>query len=393
MKKIDVVILAGGLGSRIKKYNKLLPKPFIKFNKKPFIQYIINHASKYFINQIFILAGYKGQFLKSKYNNSFHNLVKINCNIEKKRKDTGGALFSLKKKIKNDFIVINGDTFFNIDYNLLIKKKFGKKTDCFIILKKKKKTIKLNNLNISKKNIYLSKKANYINCGIYFFKKKFINQITNKKLSLENFYIENLIKKKRVKGFVSKNFLIDIGTPEDLFKAKKIFKRKFKRPAIFFDRDNVLINDKGYTFKKKDLKFKYGVITGLKKLMKKNYYIFVVSNQAGIAKKKFSFKQFISFQEYFKEKLLKRNIFINELKFCPHHPLGLIKKYAKICQCRKPRNKMFKDILKNWDIDLNKSLMIGDKRTDYTFAKKSNLKFVYASNNLNNQIKKILKNS
>ena len=392
MQKVDIIILAGGLGSRIKKYNKVFPKPFIKINNKPFIQYIINHVSKYRVANIFILAGHKGKFLKHKYDNTFHNLIKINCIIEKKRKDTGGALFALSNKIKNNFIVINGDTFFDIDYSILVKKKFNKNTDCFIVLKKKfNKNIKLNNLNISKNKVFLSKKSNYINCGIYFFKKNFIKKIKNKKLSLENFYVKNLINQGKVEGLVSKNYLIDIGTPKDLLLAKRTFEKKFKRPAIFFDRDNVLINDNGYIFKKKDLKFKYGVISGLQKLIKKKYYIFIVTNQAGIAKKKFSLKQFVNFQKILKEELLKKKIFINEVKFCPHHQLGVLKKYALKCNCRKPRNQMFKDIIKNWDVDLKRSFMIGDKKTDEIFAYRSNLKFQYSNKNLNSQIEQILK--
>ena len=114
--KTQVLILAGGRGSRIKKLSNKIPKPLIKFENKDLLGLIIRNLTKYNFKEIIILAGYKGQQIKKKYHNKLINFVKIKCVIEKKRMCTWGSVIKNQKLIENDFILINGDTFF--DYNL-----------------------------------------------------------------------------------------------------------------------------------------------------------------------------------------------------------------------------------------------------------------------------------
>ena len=82
-----------------------------------------------------------------------------------------------------------------------------------------------------------------------------------------------------------------------------------------------------------------------------------------------------------KKQLLKIDCCIDAFYYCPHHPQGTIKKYKKKCNCRKPENGMIKKAIKDWSIDIKKSFMIGDQKTDLLAAKKSNLKFIYIKKN------------
>ena len=119
-KKIDVVILAGGQGSRIRKFLKGRPKPMIKFDNYDFLDLLIRKICTYDINKVFVLAGFKGNTIKNKYHNKKINLVDIECVIEKSPMGTAGCLSQIKKKVSSNFIVVNGDTFFDIDYNQII---------------------------------------------------------------------------------------------------------------------------------------------------------------------------------------------------------------------------------------------------------------------------------
>ena len=120
LKHLDLVILAGGLGSRIKDITKKKPKPLIKFGKLSFLKNLVNYLAKFNFNKIYIIAGYKGDLIKEEFHNKIINLTKIECILEKKLKGTGGALNELKKKIKN-FILSNGDSFCPINLNYFIK--------------------------------------------------------------------------------------------------------------------------------------------------------------------------------------------------------------------------------------------------------------------------------
>lgn len=392
-KKIDLIILAGGKGSRIKNFTDKTPKPLLKFDNRSILQYIINYYSKFDFNKIFILAGYKGNQIYKKYNNKIANLIKIKVIIEKKPLDTFGAVLNIKKFIHNDFILVNGDTI--IDFNLknLIKIKSKKKMS--IILNKNlnyKKNRKLNNIAIDKNNnVIFSKNNNFMSGGVYFSSKKLLDQKT-RKISIENDLIPKLIKNKEVKGIINnKKFFIDIGTYENLKKGKKTIPVFFKRPAIFFDRDGVINHDYGYVHNYKNFKFKSGVLKILKFLSKKKIYIFIVTNQAGIGKGYYSIEQFFKLQKKIKKILYNKDIYIHDVKFSPYHPKAKILKYKKNSKLRKPGNLMIEKIFSEWNLIRSKSFMIGDKFSDKLAAKKSKLYFEYPERNIFNQIQRIMK--
>ena len=209
--------------------------------------------------------------------------------------------------------------------------------------------------------------------------------------SLENDILPKIIKKGFINGKVYKKFFIDIGTPKSLKNTEKKLRDECTKPAVFLDRDGVINYDYGYVNKIKDFKFKKGVLAGLKYLIKNRYFIFIVTNQAGIAKGKFKEKDFLKLHLYLKKKLSKENIFFDDIQYCPYHPKGKIKKYRKKTNLRKPGNKMVENIFKKYLIIKNKSFMIGDNLSDKLCAKKSGLNFFYAKDNFDSQIKKVLK--
>ena len=104
LKKIDLVILAGGKGSRIRKYFPKIPKPLVKFKDKSFLELLLNSLCKYNFNNIYILCGYRGKQIKKIYDLQRKNFVNIKCIIEKKPMGTGGCLSQLKKYNVNDFV-------------------------------------------------------------------------------------------------------------------------------------------------------------------------------------------------------------------------------------------------------------------------------------------------
>lgn len=138
MKNIDLVILAGGKGTRIKQFLQNKPKPMLKFNNIFFLQYLVNYLNRYSFNKIYILTGYKNRIIFNNFHNKIFNLTKIICLKEKKAMGTGGALLSLKKFKMNNFILVNGDTIFDIDINSLVKSFKTNKLGCMRLHQKEK---------------------------------------------------------------------------------------------------------------------------------------------------------------------------------------------------------------------------------------------------------------
>jgi NDP-sugar pyrophosphorylase family protein len=200
MKSVTLVILAGGRGSRIKNFTNLLPKPLIKFSKISLLRYIINNFSKYSIDKIYILCGYKGKLIHREFHKKIINLVEINCIIEKRPMGTGGSLYPLKQINKNDFILINGDTVFDIDFNKFIKSKNKKSIGSIALIKNKnyKSNKKLVGIGLNKKkDIIFKNNSKLMNGGIYYLNKRIFKYIKNINTYLYNDIIHKLINKSQ----------------------------------------------------------------------------------------------------------------------------------------------------------------------------------------------------
>ncbi len=392
--KTDLIILAGGYGTRLKSITKNLPKPLVKINGFPLISYVLMNVSKYKFKKIYILAGYKGYLLKKKFHMKKINLTKIEVLIEKKPEGTGRALWNIRKKIKNNFILVNGDTIFKINFEDFLKRSLEYKNKiCTVALCKNNKNNynkKLNNLIIKNDLIKFSKSGKLMNGGIYFFKKEIFQYIKKNNYSLENDIIKSLISKKKVIGFKFNDYFIDVGTPETYSKAIVQINKLFKKPAAILDRDGVINYDYGYVHSIDNFKFRKNVINGIKYLIKKNYYIFIVTNQAGIAKKKFKENDFYELHKKVNKFLKSKKIYTDDIRFSPFHKKAKIKRYRINSNLRKPNIGMINELKKNWSIDFKKSFVIGDQKSDQLMAKKSKLQFSFATNDFLNDIKKII---
>ena len=168
-------------------------------------------------------------------------------------------------------------------------------------------------------------------------------------------------------------------------------KKKIVKVA-FLDRDGVLNSSKinnGYIGKVKDFKWIPGAKKSLKLFKNSGFKIIIVTNQSGIARNYFSLRDLYIINRYMRNTLKKIGIKIDAIYFCPYHKDGIIKKYKKKSDLRKPNNGMFKLAAKKWNIDKKKSFMIGDQTTDMIFAKKSKIKgFLFSKKNLFDFVKK-----
>ena len=138
---MKVVILAGGFGTRLSEYTKVIPKPMVKINNKPIINYIIEHYSKYGFREFYIATGYKGKVIKEYFKNRFKN-KKIHIIDTGQRTMTGGRLKRLTPYLKDTFLMTYGDGISNVNIKSLVKfhkkKKCMKRSFCHLILIKQK---------------------------------------------------------------------------------------------------------------------------------------------------------------------------------------------------------------------------------------------------------------
>ena len=148
------------------------------------------------------------------------------------------------------------------------------------------------------------------------------------------------------------------------------------KKAIFLDRDGTINIEKDYIYKPEDLVFEDGAIEALKTFKNLGYILIVITNQSGIARGYFTEDDLHRFNKNMNDLLKKDGVEIEEFFYCPHHPIKGIGEYLVDCDCRKPNNKLIEEAIKKYDIDREKSFMIGDKKSDIGAGLKSNLRTV-----------------
>jgi len=141
-----------------------------------------------------------------------------------------------------------------------------------------------------------------------------------------------------------------------------------KKPALFLDRDGVINVNYGYVHQKKNFVFVDGIFDLVHEANKLGYLVVVITNQAGIGRGFYSENDFLELTEWMKQEFLTRNAKIDAVYFCPHHPTEGIGKFKQDCVCRKPKPGMFYNAIRDLKINVDRSIMIGDKSSDMQAA-------------------------
>ena len=137
-----------------------------------------------------------------------------------------------------------------------------------------------------------------------------------------------------------------------------------RRPAVFLDRDGTLNEDTGYVHRVEEFRWLPGAIGAVRRLNAAGYYVFVVTNQSGVARGLFDEMAVRDLHGWMNEELRRAGARIDDIRYCPHHPEASIAAYRVACPCRKPAPGMILDLMRSWPVIAQASIAIGDKERD-----------------------------
>lgn len=225
---MEVIILAGGLGTRLKSVVRDMPKPMALIEQKPFLEYIMKYLERYNVNKIVMAVSYKYNLIKNYFGNEYNN-IKIEYSIEEKQLGTGGAIKKATQLINGEHaLVLNGDTFLQLNITEFIKYYNKYKPDILIASKTMRNFNRYGTINSHNNIVYSFKEKKYykegkINAGVYIINKNIFNGFTTNKFSFEKDIMEKkvLTKEINIMEFNTYGYFIDIGVPTDYYKAQK----------------------------------------------------------------------------------------------------------------------------------------------------------------------------
>lgn len=164
-----------------------------------------------------------------------------------------------------------------------------------------------------------------------------------------------------------------------------------KRPAVFFDRDGVLNVDSGYVFEISQLKWMAGAREAVKVANDAGYFVFVVTNQSGVARGLYEETHIKAFHKRMTDDLSKIGAHIDAFEYCPYHPEASIERYRRVSHRRKPAPGMINDLVERFPVDVSRSILIGDKPTDLEAARAAGIKgYLFTGHNLERFLRSVL---
>lgn len=378
----EAIILAGGLGTRLRSSVPDLPKCMAPVAGKPFISYVIGYYKKQGIEKFIFSLGYKHElihdFLKLELNESEYTTT-----IESEPLGTGGAIYQgCLKASSNNILVLNGDTLFEIDLKSLSFFHREKNAECTLCLKEMHNTdrygvVETNSdgriISFKEKKFY---ERSVINGGVYALNvPSILNEKFPEKFSFEKDYFERSYLDKKVYGLKQNGYFIDIGVPADYEKAQVDFKNNNmldlnninKQWSLFLDRDGVINHDKSpYTLNAGEFEFYDGVLQAIKKFSTVFSHIFVVTNQRGVGKKMMTENDLLEIHELMTDSISKSGGRIDKIYYCTSidndHP------------DRKPNPGMALRAMKEHPaVKKHQSIMVGNNLSDMQFGKSAGM--------------------
>lgn len=389
------VITAGGKGTRISSIANDIPKPMIKIGGKPVLEHQIECLREQGFKEIIITVGHLGNCIIDYFGNGDKVSpitkqpfgVYIQYYIEEIPLGNAGALFKIKEKITGDFLLLNADSIFDIDFKRFVKAhiKYGGLVTLFthpndhpydsaLII-----TDEYNAVQkwLTKEDVRPQYYKNRVNAGLHIISPEVLEtNITTDIVDLDRQILKPLAGSKKMFVYDSPEYVKDMGTPEryrsvcqDYLEGKiHIRNLKNKQKAVFLDRDGTINKHIGFLRELDEFEFLPGVAKAIRKINQLSYLAILVTNQPVIARGEITKEQLQRIHNKMETLLGQEGAYLDAIYYCPHHPhkgyAGEITELKYQCACRKPKPGMLLKAAEDFNLDLKKSWIVGDSIND-----------------------------
>ncbi len=389
---MKTVIMAGGKGTRISSIASDIPKPMIRIGDKPVLELEIESLKRQGFDDFIITISHLGNVIRDYFKDGSDFGVHIEYFNEEIPLGNAGALFQIKDKLSDDFLLINGDVLFDVDVGRMYEYHKQKKAAVTIFTHPNTHPYD-SGLIMTDEDMrvtrWLAKEderpryyKNRVNAGIHIISSSLLDQkIDKEKIDLDRDLLKPLCGKGLMYAYDSPEYVKDMGTPDRYeevcrdYLSGKVERRNLKRKqkAVFLDRDGTINRYVGFLTDIDDFELTETAAEAIKKINDSDYLAIVITNQPVIARGEVTFEELDEIHNKMETLLGEKGVHVNGIYFCPHHPdsgfEGEVKELKFDCECRKPKPGMFYQAAEDFNIDLNQSYMIGDGDNDMKAGK------------------------
>lgn len=396
----QAVILAGGKGTRLASRLAGRPKPLIDVDGVPLLRRQIESLAERGVDDVVLLVNHAADQIETFVAGA--NLpARVTLVDEVEPKGTAGATLACLDRLEERFVVVYGDTLFDLDIAHAIAAHEAAGADATLLLHPNDHPADSDLVEIDRHGWITAFHScphgpslnfrNLVNAAFYVIEKKSLARWV-RKMNVGDFakdlFPAMLAEGARLKGHVSFEYIKDIGTPARLDAGERHLRcglvgrarRDCRQRAVFIDRDGTLNKLNGHISQAQDLELFPDASAAVKRLNDAEFRVVVVTNQPVIARGECDERGMAAIHAKMETALGLDGAYLDATYYCPHHPDhgfdGEIRELKRDCACRKPGTGMIDDSARALNIDLAQSWMIGDSTTDIAMAERAGLRSV-----------------
>jgi D-glycero-D-manno-heptose 1,7-bisphosphate phosphatase len=383
----QAVCLVGGRGTRLGALTERTPKPLLPVGDRPFLDYLVHDARRFGMKRLLLLAGYQSAEIRERYHGKSFGSLDVEVVAERSPAGTGGALAHAGDLLDETFFLLNGDSFFDFNWLNLAMALDRPGWVMNAALATGIVGSRYGRVELSGRQILgfrpEGESSQPINAGLYLVRRAVLECVKSTPCSLERDVLPVLADHGRLIGHPAEGAFIDIGVPDDFARAQSFIPACMRRPAAFLDRDGVLNRDDGYVHRIDQVTWIDGAVDAVKWLNDAGYYVFVITNQAGVAHGYYAEEAIHELHGWMADQLQARGAHVDAFEYCPYHPDGVVDGYRQASEFRKPKPGMIRHLQREWPIDPAASFVVGDRDTDMQAAAAAGLRgFKFESGSL-----------
>jgi mannose-1-phosphate guanylyltransferase/phosphomannomutase len=389
---MQVVILAGGRGTRLGEHAQAIPKPMVTIGGRPNLEHQILLAKRYGFARVLILTSHLADCIEAHFGDGRCFGMGISYCAEDPPLGTAGALRHASGLLDDSFVVLYGDVFVECDlarlwvahaksrpFATLVVHPNDHPYDSDLVEADAEGWISAIHPKPRPEDQYL---PNMVNAGVAVIERKILDLIPPRRhLDLAIDIFPALAHDRGLRAYRSAEYFKDFGTPDRLARTRSDFEtgkperlsRSSRRAAIFIDRDGVINKERSHLSDPAQMELITGAAGAIRRLNQAGFLVIVVTNQPVIARGACTLAVLQLIHNKMETLLGREGAWIDDLYFCPHHPdkgfAGEVPELKVDCDCRKPKTGMFKRAIQDWNISLSGSFGIGDSRRDVIAAR------------------------